>query len=232
MENPIIIVLVIAALGAIIYFFVIRRKKDKGAPVNENTVLNCINNPQIEELVKNTAWKGFVTPAGAQVWSTTDVPSQALSTIDRAIDFSNTVQKAQFPEWQPFAASDWEITFLPPPIASIAPQSKLPAISHGGVLTAGTVAHCNQTKYKERNGLFLPDFALVNWEMDDQLFRYVLFEGEHFREYRRDRTVFQKFVGLNDTHPHRHEGKPTADDLMPKTLMSRQREFLPCGFSK
>jgi hypothetical protein len=195
--------------------------------------LNCINNSQIEDLVKNTAWKGFVTPAGAQVWSTTDVPGTALATIDRAIDFSNKVQQAQFPEWQPFTASDWEVTFLPPPIATIAPQSQLPAIHHGGVLTAGTVAHCNQTKYKERNGLFLPDFAIVDWSKDEDLFWYVFNEGEHFREYRRDRTVFNKFVGTGDVHPHRHEGKPSPYDLMPRGIMSASRgTSLPCGLSQ
>jgi hypothetical protein len=195
-------------------------------PVTDNDPLNCANSADIERKTRENAWRGQKTPSGAQVWVIQEIPANALQTIDRAIDYSNTVQAIQFPEWQPFPAHEWEIAFLP--ADGLAPQSGLPFLYHNGGMTAGTITHCNQTAKPERNQLILPDFWQYGWDKEADLFRYVFNEGEHFREYRRDRAVFDKFKGWSDQHPHRHEGKPTADELLPKTLVPRKRDGLVC----
>lgn len=202
----------------------------RGKPLPPNEKALCMRpefEAKMQEMARTTGtWKVFKnTPQGAQIYSQVDVPDSALPVIDNAITFSINVQKAQSPNWtQGLTHSEWEIFFFT--ADGIAPIAQLPFLSVGGVASAGTIAFCNQTARPERNPLILPDFSGVNWNKPNDLFWYVFNEGEHFREYRNDRSVFAQFTGAGDSHPHR----PIPDELQPRGLMSKPVPQIKCGF--
>lgn len=139
---------------------------------------------------------GTVTPAGVPIQSTVIVPQTALNTIDAALEELFVRYRAAYPAWmKAFTHREYAILFIDPMATN---QDGSPAIAVQGQQSAGT---CIGLPFP-MSYLVLPHQERQGWSYRDYLFNSVLHEAEHFLESHNDRAVFDRYTGLQDTHPH------------------------------
>lgn len=229
MENIWIVLLVAAVLVGAVILIAKKKKGNKGEKVKPGTPTTQMR-PEIEKKLQDMArtsptgtWLEVKeTPQKAMVYSAVAIPSRVLETVDRAAEFSIKLQAAQHPNWtKKKTVPEYEVWFVP--ADGIAPESKVPFITIGGIMSAGTIVE------GDRNAVVLPEHSLIEWADEDYLFKSLVHEMEHWRQYNNDREEYLKHTGY-----HSHPIFPIPADLLPLYETARQgfvaKPMPPCGF--
>lgn len=168
-------------------------------------------------------WNDYKTTAGGvNVYSVVPIPDKILPVIESAITLRLKVFTRLYPGWnQHLSLTDYEVWMLKPD--GITPESKLPYLQIGGVMSAGTIGTGT------RPVIIVPHFQDIEWSREADFFDFIYNEDEHLTEFVNRNNVpsrFVMFTGAGDVHKH----DEIPDDLAPRGLLKRRA--LPADFSK
>jgi hypothetical protein len=150
--------------------------------------------------------KKYVTPLGAQVRSTVDVPNEFLSLIDDGIQNQIVRHNRAFPNWNNFKmVSDYKVLLIEPMGTNKETEPGSPCIFVNGWQTAGTcLGTYERTKLDPY--IVVPHQAQQNWQYKDYFMRSVWHESEHAREWKNllnePTGRFFYYANSGDVHPH------------------------------
>jgi hypothetical protein len=196
-----IIILILAGVGAIVFFGFWRRKK-----TIEKAQVNTLSRLPID-WPPSFAYK-VDEPNTPFIQSNVPIPDNVIEVCTRALGYMIRATNERFGWSGKATVFEYNIAFLEPTATN---QDGSPALmvhiknAEGKILqsiqSAGTCIGVGSDGIIPTN-ICLPHQAATNWRYLNYLLHSVYNEGEHDRENHCDKSVFNSYLGANDIHPH------------------------------
>jgi hypothetical protein len=149
----------------------------------------------------------YTTPKGARVWSTVQVPAEALTTVDEGLAEQIKWQFKKYPNWQNYRnVSDYDVLFIEPMGTNVETEPGSPHIKVNGISTAGTVVGMHWRTNIKKPYLVIPHQQEQNWRFKSYLFHSIWHEAEHACEKVNadfdPKNLYIHYMTAQDVHPH------------------------------
>ena len=195
--EVVIIISAIAAIAGLVWF--LKRQVDETLKYIRDRLSDMGIDWKIYARFKFT----IVTPGGAEILSTVDIPMHFREAYDGSILRMIDNHKRAYPDKPvPDKISDYPAIIIDPMTTNRENDPGSPALLVSGYQTAGTVIGTAVGSKVSPPRLVIPHQSLQGWAYLNYFASTVYNEGEHSAEARYDREVYQRYMGGDDQHPH------------------------------